>query len=177
MLEEPVFMEIALADDVGNIIGKQRSIGRADARGVVDVPLEEFRSVAIGNPDIPKLLSTADGRPGDFAQVERFALFDIHIGHCEFAKYAIGEGVQRVAAWADIGNFERSIFGAFDPEFVMFRILLPIDAAGRSAGNSAATRHRIGRSGQTNSDIRHFGCRHKRVSKHELPFDRAAVPD
>ena len=67
VLEEPVFSEIAFADDVGNVIGEQRAVRGTDAGGVVDVSLEEFRAVAIRDANVPELLPTANRRPSDFA--------------------------------------------------------------------------------------------------------------
>ena len=52
-----------------------------------------------------------------------------HIGLGEFAKDAVGEGAQRVAAGTHAREFERAIVGPFDPEFIMLGILLPIDGA------------------------------------------------
>jgi len=76
LLEEPVFAIVTLADGVIDIVRKELRIFDIPAPVEVVVALEELRAVAVGNADVPELLTVADGLPCELAEIERLARGD-----------------------------------------------------------------------------------------------------
>ena len=129
LLEEPIFVVIALTDGVGDVIGKEKRIAEAPAPEpvVVAVALEEFVGGAVGVADFPDLFAVADGRPVELAEVEIFSCLDGDAGLCEFAEHTVGESVKGVFAGADVVDVEFAVVGSVGPELVIIPVVLPGD--------------------------------------------------
>ena len=139
MLEEPVLAEVALADHVVHVIGKEPGVLQRDARVGIFIAFEEFRAVAVRDPDLPEGLAMANRCPWQLAQVERLARLDGDVGLRVLAEHAIGERVQGVVARTDVRDGEAAMVVAASPELVVLGVGLPVDRPRRAGAPGRAT--------------------------------------
>ena len=111
LLEEPVFVIIALADGIGNVVGKQAAVAQAPAPQpvIVGITLEELVSGAVGIADLPNLLAVADWLPVEFAEVDLLVCLDGDVCLGVFAQDSVRKGVQSVFTRADVGDGKSSV--------------------------------------------------------------------
>ena len=69
LFKEPVFVPIALADCVGDVVGEQQRIANTPTPQPIVIALEEFTAVAVRIADFPHLLAVAHGLPLELAQI------------------------------------------------------------------------------------------------------------
>ena len=129
LLEEPVLAVVALADGVGDVVGEEVAVAQRPAPEPVvgAVALEELVAGAVRVADLPDLPAIADGLPVELAQVQRLARFHGDVGLGVLAEDAVGEGVQRVGAGADVGDGESAVLSAVGPELVVVAVVRPGD--------------------------------------------------
>ena len=101
---------------------------------------------------------------------------DGDVGLGEFAEHAVGKGVQRVSAGADVGDGEFAVVGAVGPELVVLRVVRPGHqiAVARPPGKRAAIAGVI-RMSQADGQMRQLCRGGLRVVEHELAGDVAAL--
>ena len=109
LVDVPVFVEVALADGVVDVVGEEFGVLEVEAPVPVVVALEELGGGAVGDADLPELLAVADGLPVELAEVERLARDYGDVGLGVLAEDAVGDGVKLVGAGADLGDGEVAV--------------------------------------------------------------------
>lgn len=187
----PIFMPVALADDEIDVIRKFFRIIEIETPLPIVIAVAEFARRAVRNTDLPDGLTAAGGGPLQFAEGFLFSGGDSEVGESEFSEDTVGDGVERVIAWANIPNREIAVGIGAGPELVKFGVALPIDLRWEAAASETGVgigssktrtkaetesgRRRVVWRSDTDPDVAHFEIGSERIVQEELACDGGAL--